>query len=344
MKKKLLINLSIIFFSLFGTNLLALKVQNYSSAADIQASKELSVQVGKWWADIPDPKPKSITILSVSHSDNLGSNFRELVEANIIEQLRKEANTRVVICQECRRPNVAVKDDRLIITKGAPDFETQINIAKQLEVEAFVTIEVVKTLFNMQFNVIVFNAASSAVFAAQEFSIPNLTIGDSSLQILVSGGLHIEYLPKQSYASQKFEEFPFSLNFTWLENLGPHTKAGLSFGAMLGAPRGYFGFMAPTLGWRINLGSSGFALCPSVLAGIGYRFIPASQIAKLGITGAPSGGIGAFGATAGVGLDLTLGHFFYFGLRNMMFLPLKQGAGNELSIYPGVEIGFSFGH
>lgn len=342
MKNFTILPIVLIFLSIVSSEALGAP----TSASDVEAAKSLSQEVGSWWAEMPDPKPKSITILSVRVSENLNSSFASLVESLILEQLIKKGpkddQSRVINCQECKNPQVEVKDDQLIVSKGVPDYETQISIAKKLEVEAFFKIDVVKTYFNMQFNVMVFNAGSSAVFAAKEFSIPNITIGDSSLQIKVSGGVHWEYLPKRS--SHRFEEFPISLNVMFLENLSASTKAGISFGAMLAAPHGHLGYIMPSLAWRINLGHSAISLSPSVQVGLGYRFITSSQVAKLTLSGEKVTSLGSIGATAGLGLDVTLGHYFFFGINNLLFLPFKQTTNSELSIYPGLHIGFSFGH
>ncbi len=314
------------FKTIFLIGLLGAGLAHVSHAlpneSDIDAVNEAGEMLADWWKSQTIPKPKSIAILSVNVSENLDVNFSKISETIILNSLAKDNITKVVLCHECRSPQITVKDDRLIITKGVPDRQTLIDIAKKLEVESFLSAEVVKTALTLKVQVNVVQVSTGTVVAAETFAVSNVSIGDSSFQFLLGGGIHYEITPLAIVPA--YLGVPIAGDISWLEQVGKYTKAGINAGGIFLGPSGNFGYIMPTIGWKIRLGRSAFAIYPSIQAGLGLRNY-------------------AVGISSGASIDILLGRFFFVGAKSVAFFPLHQAQIRKFSIYPGFHFGVIFG-
>lgn len=303
------------------------------SAADIDALTLIGEDVAYWWGKIPKEKPLSISVLHVGVNQKVNNDFGALTESVILASFASDKNTKAIACFECRRPDIVVKDDRLIITKGVPNQEALRILAKKLDLEAFATIILTKTVFSLRALVTVHLASTGEIFASKEFSVSNVAFFDASMQFLVASGLQWD-IPL-SNAQYERTQVPLGIDFTWLQAVGKHTRVGLNAGTTLLARTGNLGYLTPRIAWKIQLGRSAFSLVPGVQTGFGFR-IPSTIEDAIDTKF-------AFGLVAGASLDLFLGQFFFIGATTNGFIPINLKNLEEVVIYPGFHIGMAVG-
>lgn len=325
-----------------------------TSASDVAALNSISNKVSEWWyRSIPDPKPTSITALPVSTSSNLHSSFANIAESNILNQIVRRTGISYIECQQCKAPRVTVKDEKLLVTKGAPDNKMLLEIAKDLEVDAFLKIHVEKTFNSMRVIISVIRAGTNEVIAAESFVEGNITAGDSGLIIGFSAIGSFEFVPDYKLGLKNWDKsVPFGGEMFWHEKLGSGMRAGINAGALVGGLNGVFAYITTAIGARINIGQSPLALSPLLHIGLGYKLITKRAINRI-LEEAPSmeealedvtSPYGSLGITLGASLNFDIGRFFFIGARSLFFIPLVDRNKNRFSIYPGVNLGFYLGN
>src|SRR5688500_6328576 len=108
---------------------------------DLLAATETAQDISNWLHKLKNP-PKSVCVFSIKLTSSLDSGFSNVIEAELVKYIQSENTIRVVNCPECRTPQLKVKGDRILITKGAPDLSTLIDLGRRQEVESFLSIEV----------------------------------------------------------------------------------------------------------------------------------------------------------------------------------------------------------
>ncbi len=286
--------------------------------AEFKAAATVGDEISEWYSRIV-PRPASVAIFSVHSNLPLEQDFSDVVEAEILKGMAARRIANVRSCSECRSPRLTVEDDRVIITKGAPDQETLKKIGSKYPVEAFITVDLYRTSLNLLAQVVVYSNPQGQVIQAEHFTIPALNISDSAVQFLALFGLGTD-LSKSSDGGGT--AVLTGANVLLLEDIG-FGKGGLDIGMVSGGPSTLID-IDPTLAFNGRFGLSGLAY--SFDFGAGYGF---SGSAK---------GIAVRGA-----YELFLGSFAVLGAEVVYLLPLGTDPMNEVKGYAGFHVGFSLG-
>lgn len=283
--------------------------------SEFMAANLLGDEVAEWVVGL-EPRPNSIGIFSIRSNYPLEQDYSAIVEAEIYKALTRRNMTNVMSCAECRSPQITVQDDRLVITKGAPDVETLKRIGLKYPVETFLSIDIYRTKLSVLAHAVLYQSPSGEVIKAERFNVAALSFADSSVQFLLTFGGG-KLLGNGSSASSMI----MSLNASLLEELG-FAKGGLTVGSILGGPSMLI-HVDPSLSFRGRFGTS--ALAYSVLFGVGYAFAGSARSIHLR---------GAY--------DLYLGSLTVIGVEGSYNVPITSVA-NEVDGYIGVHLGISLG-
>lgn len=282
------------------------------SEAEFQAAADLALDVEDWLEGL-DPKPASIGIFFIRSNPPLEPSYGEIFEKEISRVVTERA-LKLVLCPECRVPQVEVIEDRLIVKKGAPDLEAMRTLAKKYQVDAFLAIELFRTKVNVVAQAHIYQAATAQVIAAETFKAPALDWSESALQILLTVG------PAKGSGQGE----GMAANLMILEEIG-FGKGGLTLGGG-GSGEQSMLYVLPTIGWRGRFRSGTIYSLKSL--GIGF-----------------GGSGGSKGVAARVAYDLFVGSFTNFGIAVAGFGPISQndGGGGRGSGFVGVHLGISLG-
>lgn len=308
------------------------KLYAEQNAADIEAISLIGKQVTQWWNNLPKDKPSAISILSTNVSSNLDTNFGIISEDILLAALARASNTKAVSCFECRTPRVIVKNERLIVTKGIPNSETFRNLARELELDAFLTVFVSKTPLFLKVLITAHKAPSGEIFASKEFSVSNVSLSDTSMQFRFVSGMLWDIPLRQK---RDPDSLPVIIDFSWIQSLGPYSRVGMSLGTFLLGQTGNLGYLRPSLGWNLQFGQSSIFLYPSISAGFGIKMpTMLEEVIKKEFS---------FGLSTSVSLDLYLGHFVFFGPTLDFYLPFVARQIDQMILYPGFHLGIALG-
>ena len=276
------------------------------------------------WLKGLDKQPKSIGIFSVHVHQPLDPEFADVMQNQIQKAMQTETSMRVIVCEECHTPQVQLKGDRLVVTKGAPDLQTMSDYGKKNEVDTFLTVDVYRTKLSMISQISLFDATSGQVLGSTEIKIPAFDLDDSSVQIMVKFGPGIVIGGDSSSGDGTSSTPPLGGAVEFLEELG-FGKGGVTVGGA-GSSAGSMLFVLPTLAWRGRFGATGM----TSLKGVGLGF---------GKTG------DSWGVSAGLSYDVFLGSFTSVGLQAYAVVPTSSsnGTNNGINGFIGVSIGFSIG-
>ncbi len=289
---------------------------------DIDAAHELGSEIAKWWEKMSEPKVRSMGVAPVKTSANLEANFGNIVESILVQNLTKEGQTRVVACPECKAPQIKVNRDRLIVTKGMPDQQARIDLAQKLEVESFLETNIVKTATSMTAQVSLIQASSGVVLAAEEFSTPNISLADTSMQLMFSLGIQYELNSPKKITTLPIA--PLIIDLTLNDQVGDTARAGINLGVLVSSSSNALAYFMPSYGWKPRLGKSQFFLMPAVQAGLVYW----NQ---------------SVGFSTGASLDFFLGKNFFVGGKGLAYLPLYNFNLNKPGYFAGFHFGFALG-
>jgi len=283
--------------------------------AEFLAANELGEEIAIWLDKI-DPRPNSIALFYVHPNSPLDGNYAAVVEAEVTKQVKETGSINLTTCFECRTPIVTVRDERLVVTKGAPDAEAMKALGKKLGVEAFLTLDLFRTKIAVIAQATIYTAGSGQLVAAERFRIPAVSIADSAAQFMVSWGPGFAL----SGGGQS-DNLPSAVNITLLEELG-FGKGGLNVGAAFVGPSANLIYLDTELGFRGRFGTSGVTYLGRGGAGFGF-----SDSAK--------------GIAARASFDAFIGSYAFIGVEGDFLIPLKQ-SGN-VPMYAGAHIGLSLG-
>ena len=285
--------------------------------AEYRASALLGEEIGAW-LDEYEPKPNSMGIFSVHANYPLEKDYSSVVEAEILRDLSDRNFPNVISCSECRAPQIYVKDERLIISKGAPDIDTLKQIGKRQPVATFLTIDVYRSKLSVIAHAVLYENPSGVVLRAQHFHIPAVSISDAAVQVLLTFGAGKPLASPDNSSGT----LATAVNLLLLEELG-FGKGGLNLGAALSSGNGTLIYLLPTFAFRGRFGSTALSWSIDLGAGLGFA----------------SGGKGyAFRGA----YELYLGSLTVVGAEGIYFLPEKSGS-TTLQGYAGLHLGLAFG-
>lgn len=283
---------------------------------EINAARAIGERVAEWIEEM-EKRPYSVAIYSVHTNYPLEQDYSTLVETEVLKALTDKKFEKVVSCTECRTPHVAVRDDKVVVTKGAFDVETMKKVGLKQQVEVFVVLEVFRTKLSVVAEAALFQNGTGNLLSAERIKVPALNISDAAAQFLILLGPGKEFGSRVSSSAG----MSTSADLMLLEDIG-FAKAGLDLGGVFGGQNTVF-YLDPTLSFRGRFGNSylGYGLS----LGIGYGFA----------TGAK--GLAFRGA-----YDLFLGTLGVLGVGGIYFLPDKSGV-NTFSSFLGFHVGIAIG-
>ncbi len=299
---------------LFGANLFARAPEE----AEFRAGSIIGEETANWIANL-ETRPNSVGIFYVHTNYPLDQDFSNIVENEIMKGLANKGITKVSSCSECRTPQVNVSDDRVVISKGAPDIEHIKTMGKRYPVESFLIVEIYRTKMNLIAQASLYKNPSGDLMGAERFSVPALSFQDSSVQFLFTLGSG-KLFGGTSTATGGSSSFSNAVGLALLEEVG-FAKAGLTMGATFGD--GTILSICPTLSFRGRFGHSflSYAFNP----GLGYAF-----------------GGGGKGFAGRASLEFFLGSFALIGFEALYFSPDKEDPTINKG-YAGAHIGISLG-
>jgi len=286
--------------------------------AEFKAAAILGDEIAEWYSRI-EPRPASVAIFSVHSNMPLEQDYSDVLETEILKGMSSRGIPHVSSCSECRSPRITVEDQRVVITKGAPDQETLKKIGRKYPVEAFITVDVYRTKLNVLAQAVIYSNPTGQVINANHFTIPALNFSDNSVQFLGLFGLGMD-LSKSSDGSTA--AVLTAVNLLLLEDVG-FGKGGLDIGMVMGGPSTLI-YIDPTLAFYGRFGLSGVTY--SFDLGAGYGF-----------SGSAKGIVGR------VGYDLFLGSSAVIGVEAAYLLPMGTAPTDAMKGYAGFHVGFSLG-
>lgn len=232
--------------------------------AEFYAAARLGERIAEWIHEM-ERRPNSVGIFSVHTNYPLENDYSGIVETELLKNLAAKEFANVMSCTECRAPQVTVADQRLIITKGAPDLEMLKKIGERQPVETFLTVDIYRTKISILAQVVLYENPTGKVMAAERFRIPAVAFSDSSVQILATLGAGKVFA---GLPSNENTGMTMAASIGLLEELG-FGKGGLTLGGVFG-PGSTLIYINPTFGFRGRMGSS--ALAWALTLGAGYGF------------------------------------------------------------------------
>lgn len=276
------------------------------------------------WIEGMEKKPESMGVFQINTNYPLRKEFANVLEVEIIKQLKAREIIRVLSCPECQAPQLRVQEDRVVITKGSPDLETLKILSKRYNVNTFLVLEVYRTKLSLFTTATLFHAGSGEIIASESFKVPALNIRGAATQFVLQLGTGVplgghEIGPEESSDS-------FVGNIALYEELGFGRKGGLLLGIASGN-RSSLAYAVPTLGWRGIFNNSSLQSLKSF--GIGFATSERAQ-----------------GFAFRLGYDIFLGSFVGMGLGGTIMIPFREsssGSENKLYGHIGAHINFTIG-
>ncbi len=285
--------------------------------AEFKAGSTIGEEIADWISD-QEMRPRSVGIFYVHTNYPLDQDFSNIVETEIMKGLSEKGITKVTSCSECRTPQINVSEDRVVISKGAPDIEHIKQLGKRYPVESFLIVEIYRTKLNLIAQASLYKNPTGDLISAERFTVPALSIQDSSVQFLFTLGSGKMFGGASTSSESTTSN---SVGLALLEEVG-FAKAGLSLHAVFGS--GSIIALCPTLAFRGRFGHS--FLSYSINPGLGYAF-----------------GGGAKGFAGRASVELFLGSLAVLGADAIYFSPDKEDASINKG-YAGAHIGISLGH
>ncbi len=300
---------------------LALSLYSWSAVArqpeeaEFMAAEKIGEDVSDWIAGL-ERRPTSIGIFNVYSNYPLDGDFSTVVETEIMKSLANRDFQNVTSCSECRANNVSVVNDRVVVSKGAPDMEALKRIGKSQPVETFLMVEVYRTKLSVIAHAVLYYNPSGILISAQRFRVTAVSFSDASTQVVLTAGfgMNLGLNPAPT-------ELGTAVNLSLLEEMG-FAKGGLVLGGAFGGG-GSLMYLCPTLAFRGRFGHGGIAWLLGIGAGYGM-------------------GGGSKGLMTHASYDLTLGSLAVIGLEFTYFLPTPTVA-NTLTGFAGVHFGIALG-
>ncbi|MBY0372086.1 hypothetical protein K2X33_15490 [bacterium] len=283
--------------------------------SEFAAAERIGDRIADWIANL-ERRPTSLGIFSVYPNYPLEQDYSTVVETEIMKSLAERDVQNVISCTECRANQVNLVNDRVVISKGAPDMETLKRIGKNQPVETFLVVEIYRTKLSVLAHAVLYQNPSGVLIAAERFRVTSVSFNDAATQVMLTVGLG-----KPLGAIVATDWFT-SLNLSLLEELG-FAKGGLTIGGVLGTG-GTLLYLVPTIALRGRFGSGSVAWLLSM--GAGY-----------GMSGSDKGF--AFKG----GFDLTLGTLAVVGAEVSYMMPGAAAAPSLLQGFVGVHVGIALG-
>ncbi|MBI4404428.1 MAG: hypothetical protein HY537_09720 [Deltaproteobacteria bacterium] len=284
--------------------------------AEFRAAESLGEDIARWISKLERP-PTSLGIFSVNSNFPLEQDYSRIVERELMKHLVNRGVRNVTGCPECRAAQVNVHDERVIISKGAPDLDTLRMIGKKMPVETFLMVDIYRTKIAVIALASLYQNPSGSILGVERFTAPALSLTDASVQLIFTLGPGKIITGKGSEATG----LPYAGNLTLVEELG-FGKGGLNLGGVIGNGTTLI-YLNPTLLLRGRFGASHLAW--STAFGVGYGFT--AEARGLSLRGA---------------FEIYLGSFTIIGLEGMYFLP-SDSSVNTLNSYAGFHIGLGLG-
>jgi hypothetical protein len=247
--------------------------------------------------------------------------FGDYLEGEINRLLRDSQAIAIIQCNECRTPQIEVRDDKLVVKKGSPDNATLAQIGKKLGVDSFLSLEVFRTRFAITTNVNLVQASDGTILESKQMKVPALDWSDDGLQIIVAGG------PAQTSGGLEVNSgqnnFSTAGHLFLFEEVG-FGKAGFAASAIAGPP-GHLYSLTPAVAWRSRFGTTGIY-----------------SLKTLGLGFGTSDGMG--GVSARADYTLMLGSFTTLGANVTTFSPIGAKDDHKpilasFNFYVGFSIG-----
>lgn len=282
--------------------------------SEFLAASILGEEMANWLHEL-ERRPSSLGIFSIHSNYPLEQDYSTILETEIMKSLAKKGSMQVTSCSECRNPQVSVSEDRVVISKGAPDIETLKRIGKKQPVETFMVIEVYRSKMSVVAHAVLYQNPTGVLISAERFKVPALNFTDAAVQVLftVGGGKMLSGKGADGLG------FTNSGSLTLLEEIG-FGKGGLGLGAVLGGST--LIYLCPTLAFGGRFGTSSMGY--SINLGLGYGF--ASE---------------ARGITAKGSYEVFLGSLTVVGADLLYFIPDKSV--ETFGGYGGFHIGIALG-
>lgn len=284
--------------------------------AELQAASVLGEDIARWVVK-REPKLRSLGIYYVHSNVPLDQDYAQIIETEISKNLAQMELNDVSSCAECRSPQVNVMDDRLVISRGAPDTETVKKMGKKYPVEAFLMVEIYRTKLSVTAQALLFGNPSGQLMDGERFKVAALNMNDTSAQVMGTIGLGKIISGLGSSSS----DLSTSGNLLLLEELG-FGKGGLNLGGISGDGSSLF-YINPTILFRGRFSTSMLSYGASF--GFGYGFASDSK-----------------GFSARSSLDLFLGTLSLVGLEAVYFFP-SNSAAETIKSFIGFHVGITLG-
>lgn len=284
--------------------------------AEFLAAGYLGYDIADWVMD-QKTKPESLGIYSIHSNPPLENDFSQMLETEIIQYLTKKELNKITSCGECRNSQVTVYEDRVVVSKGAPDIETVKRLGAKLPVDQLLVVEVYRSKLSVIAQATLYENHSGTIIGSKQFKASAVTFSDSAVQVLMTYGLG-KTLTQAAAATTS--QYSFAANLSLLEEVG-FGKAGLTFGGAFGSG-GSLLYINPTLSFRGRFGSGSIMYAVILSGGWGI------------------GGGGQGPALRGA-LEFHLGNLTVIGAEFTYFLPDR--VVNGPTGFYGVHVGLSFG-
>lgn len=288
--------------------------------ADFLAARVISEDFAHWVSGLPN-RPSSLGIFYIRTNAPFDMEYASVIESNLVKALQTEPNIQIASCNDCRTPQVEVRDDRLIIKKGAPDNKSLTELGKKLGVDSFLMADVYRTPISVIMNATIYQASSGQVVAAEEFKAPALDWSDSAMLVVINAGPAIVNGGRESTTTNN--EFQYLASLSVLEEIG-FGKGGLALGGVGAASKGNLFYADPTIGWRGHFGKTNIQSLLSVGVGYGY-----------------SNNVG--GVSGRAAYEIFIGSFTNVGVEAVGMMPLRNGDSQPIGTAIGLHMGFSLG-
>ncbi len=283
--------------------------------AEFSAAEKIGEDIADWIAGL-ERRPTSIGIFNVYSNYPLDGDYSTVIETEIMKSLAANDFQNVVSCTECRANNVSLVNDRVVISKGAPDMEALKRIGKTQPVETFLMVEVYRTKLSVMAHAVLYYNPSGVLISAQRFRVTAVSFSDASTQVILTAG----FGSPMGFTTPP-TDLGTAINLSLLEEMG-FAKGGLVVGAALGGG-GMLMYLCPTIAFRGRFGHG--AIAWSLALGGGYGLGGSSR-----------------GFVTHNSLDFTLGSLAIVGAEFTYFLP-TPAAVNSLTGYMGVHFGIALG-
>jgi hypothetical protein len=287
---------------------------------ELLAGTMTAEQIGDFLGGL-ERKPTNLAIFQIKLSNGMDPSLGEYLEGEINRVLRDSQSISMIQCNECRTPQIEVREDKLVVKRGSPDNETLAKIGKQLGVDSFLAVDVFRTKFSITTNVNLVQASDGSVLYSKQVKVPALDWSDDGLQIIIAGG------PAQTSgglsADSTQNKFSTAGHFFLFEEVG-FGKAGFGVSSISG-PTGNLVTLTPAVAWRSRFGTTGIY-----------------SLKTLGVGFGTSDGLG--GVAFRADYSLMLGSFTTLGINFTQFSPIGPKEDHKpISSSVNLYVGFSLG-